>query len=120
MSNRRLFLLIVAAILLMLLTLGSSIIPAIGKATDSSNDMHLLLEELNQRALDDGLLFTVVLSTPIEDDDKLTIGYGYDDINISIYSIGADHFCTRRIAGGAERIQCIPYMNVSYIFYTNN
>lgn len=120
MNNRRLFLFIVAAIFLMLLTLGSSIIPTIVKATDSSNDMHLLLEELNQRALDDGLIFTVVLRTPIEEDDKLTIGYGYNEINISIYSIGADHFCTRRIAGGAERILCVPYTNVAYVFYTNN
>ncbi len=116
-------LIVIGGALLIVAILTTFFGSTIGHEGKKPIDMRLLLEQLDKRASDEGLIYTFILEHPISDEsdeDRLSIGYGYKDIDNSMYSIGIDHFCTRQIAGGAERIQCIPYTSVALIFYTNN
>lgn len=90
-------------------------------AQSEFQDFTELFSAIHDRMQNEGLLLTIILNTPIaEDSETITVGYGYNDIQVSISEIGDDYFCTREISGGAELINCIPFSNIAGMTYINN
>jgi hypothetical protein len=80
-----------------------------------------LIQDLQTRVEDEGLLISLTLHTPISNGvRRVTVGEGYAEITTSVYDIGLDYLCLREIQGSAEVITCLNYDNIAGIDYINN
>ena len=108
--------------LLLILSMGIHFGVSSAQEHQSLRSFSELFETLHTRMLEEELLVTIILHAPLADsgENYITIGYGYDDINITIQEIGSNFFCIREVRGGAELITCIPFSNIAGVTYVNN
>ncbi len=93
------------------------------KAQEREATFKSVLEELNQRIANEGLLITLMLNSPVEGEGNLiTVGIGNttDEISIRIDAIGEDYVCLREIRGVALLIRCIPFSSIQSVTYLAN